>query len=296
MAGFSREVARRVFAEELRRSDLSFREGEDSHQYAPQYLLTPTGARCNRIFIVGTLTERDDIGGEAEYWRGRLVDPTGSILIYAGQYQPAAAQVLAGIEPPAFVAVVGKPSLYETEDGRKIVSIRAESVQPVDEATRNRWVMEAAQRTIFRLSLIRDACSEELSPGFQPGDAFSPQIPGSEDDAKRACHHYGTDIEEYRAMVKKALRSLDLSQTEPQPQEKPTVVRAKLPPTTGETASPSPPAETKTSPEIAGPLARQQPIPEHAANIRDQEKPRHKRSSKLVEEEEIPSFNFGKKG
>jgi len=62
-AGFSREVAKRIFAEELKSSNYSFRDGEDQHQYAPSYLLTPTGGKCNRVFTVGTLTEKDDIGG-----------------------------------------------------------------------------------------------------------------------------------------------------------------------------------------------------------------------------------------
>jgi len=70
MTGFSREVARRIFAEELKSSNYSFRDGEDQHQYAPSYLLTPTGAKCNRVFLVGTLIEKDDIGGDTEYWRG----------------------------------------------------------------------------------------------------------------------------------------------------------------------------------------------------------------------------------
>src|SRR5512136_3089275 len=125
MAGFSREVARRIFAEELRNSTLSFRDGDDQHQYAPQYLLTPTGARCNRVFLVGTLTEKDDIGGDTEYWKGRIVDPTGSILIYAGRYDPDAAHMMATIEPPAFVAVVGKPKIFQPEDGSVIVNVRA---------------------------------------------------------------------------------------------------------------------------------------------------------------------------
>ena len=151
MAGFSREVARRIYAEELKDSNYSFRDGEDPHQYAPQYLLTPTGAKCNRVFMVGALTEKDDIGGDTEYWRGRVVDPTGSILIYAGQYQPEAAQVLANMEVPAFVAVVGKPNLYQTEDGNIIISLRAESIQKVNEATRNQWVMDTARRTHERI-------------------------------------------------------------------------------------------------------------------------------------------------
>ncbi|MDD1737922.1 MAG: hypothetical protein LUP00_04100, partial [Methanothrix sp.] len=152
MTGFSREVARRIFAEELKSSNYSFRDGEDQHQYAPSYLLTPTGAKCNRVFLVGTLTEKDDIGGDTEYWRGRVVDPTGSILIYAGQYQPEAAQILAGLEAPCFVAVVGKPNLYQTDDGNIIISIRAESISRVDEFTRNQWILDTARRTMERLS------------------------------------------------------------------------------------------------------------------------------------------------
>ena len=155
MVGFSREVAKRIFAEELRNSNLSFRDGEDQHQYAPMYLLTPTGAKCNRVFIVGTLTERDDIGGDTEYWRGRIVDPTSSILVYAGQYQPEAAQKLASIEPPAYVAVVGKPNLYQTEDGNVMISLRAEAIQKVDEATRDRWILDTAGRTQERLKALK---------------------------------------------------------------------------------------------------------------------------------------------
>jgi RPA family protein len=206
MAGFSREVARRVFAEELKSSNYSFRDGEEQHQYAPQYLLTPTGARCNRVFLVGTLTERDDIGGDTEYWRGRMVDPTGSVLIYAGQYQPEAAQVLAGIEPPAFVAVVGKPNLYQTEDGSVIISVRAEAVQQVDEATRNQWILDTALRTQDRLKALRNAGPVPVSGGFSSADralASSPAL-----DSERALDHYHTDIEHYKQMVVRALTTL----------------------------------------------------------------------------------------
>lgn len=202
---YSREVARRVFLEELRRSDLSFREGDDS-QYAPQYLLTPTGARCNRVFVVGTLIDRDDIGEEVEYWRGRLADPTGSILIYAGQYQPEASRALAEIEIPAFVAVVGKPSVYETEDGKKITSIRAEAVQKVDLDTRNKWIVEAARRTLERLELMRGIDLPQ-STDFQPGTVYHPEATAVE-DCRKARGHYSTNIDEYRQMVLTALSAI----------------------------------------------------------------------------------------
>jgi len=211
--GFSREVAKRVFSEELKSSNYSFRDGEENNQYAPSYLLTPTGAKCNRVFMVGTLTEKDDIGSDTEYWRGRLVDPTGSILIYAGQYQPEAALILASMEPPEFVAVVGKPNLYQTEDGNIIISLRAESIQRVDKATNNLWVLDTAARTIERLAALKSVKPAEVSGDFSTADAMPAQT--RLEDGQRAIDHYHTEIEHFRQMALRTLISLaeDLSRS-----------------------------------------------------------------------------------
>lgn len=187
MAGFFREVARRLFAQELKESNLTSRD--ESDQYAPQYLLTPTGAKVNRIFLVGTLIEKEDIGSDSEYWRGRVSDPTGSFLVYAGQYQPEAAQFLAECELPAFVAVVGKSSTYTTDEGNVLTSIRPESIQAVDASTRDLWVLDTAKQTLDR---IKELEKEE------PGNP----------NAKLAKEHYAADPKIYRSMVFKALESL----------------------------------------------------------------------------------------
>ncbi len=205
---FSREVARRVFAGELRNSNLSFRiggdgQGDEQQQHAPLYLLTPTGAKCNRVFLAGTLTEKDDIGSDTEYWRGRVVDPTGSVLVYAGQYQLEAAQILAALEPPAFVAVVGKPSLYEAEDGRIILTVRAEAIQKVEEDVRDRWILETARLTIERLKALKATAGP--SSDFTTAEHA---VSSPDDVLLRARAHYQTDIEQYKEMVGKALSSL----------------------------------------------------------------------------------------
>ena len=184
MAGYVREVAQRIFAQEFRESSLTFKDGDDL--YSPQYLLTPTGAKVNRLFIVGTLTEKEDIGTDSEYWRGRVSDPTGSFLVYAGQYQPEAAQVLAECETPAFVAIVGKPSTYTTEQGEVLTSVRPESMHIVDGETRDIWVLDTAKRTLERISAL-----ESDNP-----------------DVLRAKEHYETDAGHYSDMVLQALRSL----------------------------------------------------------------------------------------
>ena len=208
MTGFSREVARRIYAEELKSSNYSFRDGEDQHQYAPSYLLTPTGAKCNRVFLVGTLIEKDDIGGDTEYWRGRMVDPTGSILIYAGQYQPEAAQILAGLETPCFVAVVGKPNLYQTDDGNIIISLRAESISQANESTRHQRILDTARRTRERLSDLSQVTTLPPSGDFATADRM-PSAPSSPAalDAERAMQHYHTEIDHFRQM---AIRSLSV--------------------------------------------------------------------------------------
>ena len=154
----TREVARRVFASEFNDAGYTFKESDDER--APVYLLLPTGASANRVFFVGTLTERDDVGEDSEYWRGRIVDPTGTFFVYAGQYQPEAASTLRALDPPAYVAVVGKPRTYETDDGEIRVSVRPESITTVDAAVRDRWVAETARQTIDRVAAFDDDGNE----------------------------------------------------------------------------------------------------------------------------------------
>jgi len=184
-SGYVREVAHRVFAAELKESNLQTKEGQDE-QYPKQYLITPTGAKCNRIFIVGTLTETENVGTDSDFWRGRIVDPTGAFYVTAGQYQPEAAQVLAKTAPPEFIAVIGKPTIFTTKDGNVLTSIRAESIHVVDAATRDRWVIETANLTAKRIARLQ----------------------GNEPDAVKAREHYSTDVEQYKAMVEMAVESM----------------------------------------------------------------------------------------
>ena len=146
---FEREPARRVFAGELRECRYQFREGDD--EKSPTFTLLPTGERCNRIFLVGTLTEKQRQGEQNIFYRGRVVDPTGTFFVMAGSYQPEAMQQLARIETPAFVAVVGKPIIYQTPDGAYLVSVRVESITVVDKDTRDLWVLDTAARTLDRI-------------------------------------------------------------------------------------------------------------------------------------------------
>jgi len=181
----TREVARRVFAAEFNDAAYTFKESDDDR--APVYSLLPTGQRANRVFVVGTLTETEDVGDDSEYWRGRIVDPTGTFFAYAGQYQPEATSVLRETETPAYVAVVGKPRSYETDEGEVNVSLRPESITVVGEETRNRWVVETAELTLDRI------------------EAFD----GADEYAAMAETQYEPDLSIYRDQVIAALEDLE---------------------------------------------------------------------------------------
>jgi RPA family protein len=183
--GFEREPARRVFAAELREARLQFKEGDD--EKSPSFVLLPTGERCNRIFICGEMTQKERRGEQNSFYTVRVLESTGTFFVNAGSYQPEAMQQIAKIEPPRYVAVVGKPSIRTTPEGSVFVSVRAESVTPVTEETYRCWVLDTANRTLDRL------------------DQFM-----MTDDSRKAKEFYNTDPAVYRQIVYDALVQLGI--------------------------------------------------------------------------------------
>ena len=184
-ATFEREPARRIFASEFRETRYQFKEDDD--EKSPNYVIFPTGIGSNRIFIVGTLTEKQRQGDQNIFYRGRVIDPTGTFFIMAGSYRPEAMQQLARIEAPAFVAVVGKPNLFVTQEGNCLVSVNAESITVVDRETRDLWVLDTARETLDRLDAL-----------------------GTTADSRKAQEEYGTQPEIYRKIVYDALSQVQM--------------------------------------------------------------------------------------
>ncbi len=184
-AGFEREPAIRVFASELRESRIQFKEGED--EKSPSYILLPTGERCNRIFLCGQMTQKDKKGEQNKFYTIRVQDPTGMFFINAGSYQPDAMQQIARIEPPVYVAVLGKPGIRTTADSSVFVSVRAESVTEIDLETYRCWVLDCAEKTLDRL------------------DAFD-----QTDDSRKAKEFYNTNIAIYRQIIQDALTQIEI--------------------------------------------------------------------------------------
>lgn len=176
-----REPARRVFAFELRNSTHELPCEDDK---SPKQILTPTGARCNRVFFVGALLEKEEVRPESGIWRIRVSDPTGVFVGYVGNYQPEALEALMKIEPPEMVAIVAKVRVFEGET-KKFVSIRPEEIAVVDRETRDWWVYETAKRTLERIEKME-------SNKDDPDVALAWQV-------------YNPDLKEYLDMVKYAV-------------------------------------------------------------------------------------------
>lgn len=201
----AREVAWRVFAHEYTNSTCVETKGGER---LPSYVITPLGAKVNRLFIVGTLTSTEDVGSEStQLIRARVADPTGVFYVYAGQYQPQVLQYLKRLEPPVFIAIVGKSRTFTPESGRIYVSVRPEVVKKVDAATRRYWILSACKSTKERLEAMREALQmdpptiEKLTAlGFNRNLASGVVL---------ATQHYSNiNLEEYYVKLLDALREL----------------------------------------------------------------------------------------
>jgi len=185
-----REVAHRLFAAEFEDADLSYSESDEER--APNYVVTPSGARVNRLLAVGVLTEVEQVSEDV--LRGRVVDPTGAFVLYAGQYQPDEQAFLERAEPPMFVAVTGKARTFQPDDADTVyTSVRPETISEVDADTRDRWTVDAAERTLDRVGTFAAAARMD-----ERGDALAAALGelGIDDSLAEgvplALDHYGT--------------------------------------------------------------------------------------------------------
>jgi len=127
-----REIARRMFAHEFNRSTYKI---QDEGEKSPVYVLSPLGLRCNRIFIVGALLEKEEVRADSGIWRIRISDPTGVFSGFIGRYQPEALESLLEIDPPELVAITAKVRVFEGE--RTMVFIRPENISTVTSDVRD---------------------------------------------------------------------------------------------------------------------------------------------------------------
>ncbi|WP_400260573.1 RPA family protein [Candidatus Methanomassiliicoccus intestinalis] len=198
----SREVAWRVFATEYNASTLDIKgDGER----APGYVITPLGAKINRLLVVGVLTDKQNVGTDTEpMWRAMLSDGTDRYYVYAGKFSPEAMQVLANLQTPSVVAIVGKCRTYTPQGGNMYVSLRPEKIVETTEELRDYWIIETAKSTLKRIEQTEEAL-EMVSPSKEDllSHGFSPVMA---EGISMAIEHYGkVDTNRYRGMLLEVL-------------------------------------------------------------------------------------------
>jgi RPA family protein len=218
-----REVAWRLFASEYNDADL---EAEGSGERPPSYIVTPLGAKVNRVFVVGVITDVENVGTDGQpMWRARVSDPTGTFHVYAGQYQPEAAAALSKLKPPVFGAIVGKSRIYSPQPGTTYTSIRPETIKAVDETVRDFWILEACRSLRKRLDAMAEA--QKMDPVTKEGLVKIGVKEAIADGIVRAMEHYGrVDLSRYTAMLAEGLRYLLPEYREPRAPGEPVVEMA----------------------------------------------------------------------
>ncbi len=179
------EPAERVFAQDFTAARYTVESGDGRKG---SYVVTPTGAWCRRIFIVGALTERR---GSGDTMQARIADPTGTFRISTGWQNPDAGETLGYIEPPAFVAVTGRATL--TGSGpRAYATVDAEALSVVNRTVRDLWVQKTAGASLDRLIALDGALAG-----------------GGDGRAATALRLYGTTADDIRDMVMKVRTALE---------------------------------------------------------------------------------------
>jgi len=196
-----REPAWRIFAAEYNESNHVI---ESTGEKKPRYVLTPLGAKVNRLFIVGVLTDVEEIGAEGIRRRARVSDPTGMHVVYAEAFEPEVASILADMDVPSYIAVVGKARIYEPEENVLYVSARAEMAKEVDEKTRDHWIMEACRGTLMRINAMKDAMSMNAATSKQLRElGYPPMVAEGVSEALKV--YKDVDLEGYEMMVRDAI-------------------------------------------------------------------------------------------
>ncbi|MCI4372120.1 MAG: hypothetical protein L3K02_00525 [Thermoplasmata archaeon] len=162
-----------MVAQEL---ESSLEEERGAGERSASYVVSPFGARMNRVLIAGTLSPAEPIGRDPAqpFWRSRLSDPTGAVAVTAGSFQPRAMDQLRSSSAPRSAIVVGKVNLYKGRDGTAYLSVRAEAVRTVGETEERAALADAVRQTLDRLDLI-----ERLSqhPALSPETLASHGVP-----------------------------------------------------------------------------------------------------------------------
>ncbi len=198
-----RETAWRVSAREL----AACREEErGTGERAATYVLSPYGARMNRVLLAGTLSAAEPLGRDQPptFWRAHLADPLGRVAVTAGSFQPRAMAQLRAAPPGRPALVVGKLQLYRGGAAEPAVSVRAEGIRSVPEAEERAALADIVRQSLDRLDLLERL---ENEPAVADDALRADGYPRRWIASARACRrrYPGADRASYRAALRAAI-------------------------------------------------------------------------------------------
>ncbi|MBE0517066.1 MAG: hypothetical protein IBX41_06720 [Methanophagales archaeon] len=176
----------RMFFDEFLMSDFFVQED------GMPFLVTPTGAKCNRLFGVGEVREVEKRG---KIFRVTINDSTASLNIYTNKGIERGRIINANEdEKGTFITFLGTVRLREGVGTGKRAIILAEEVRAAEERERNGWILNTAWRTIERIELLRSKKQDSMHV----------------DTAilKEALEHYAIDDDKLDALARTAINAV----------------------------------------------------------------------------------------
>ncbi|MDD5502404.1 MAG: hypothetical protein PHH26_02945 [Candidatus Thermoplasmatota archaeon] len=204
----SRETAWRAFAGEYKDSDF---EEKGEGEMAPSYVITPLGAKLNRIFIVGTLmeVEKRENDVKATFWDG-----TDTVSLYANKYNQEAMDSLLKLKTPCYASVLARVRTFSPEEGKIFITVKPDQIREATLEERDYWMLSAAEQTLYRIEAFSEASKME-PPNNEKMDALGYASEISDGIIKALEHYNSQDIPRYREMVAGAIASIAGGEKEP---------------------------------------------------------------------------------
>jgi len=159
MSKFIREPVWRIFIEELKNTNMSFKD--EGVENSPKYVITPLGGKVNRVFIVGYVEDKTP----AEKFNGYFInikDVTGKLRIVASDKMPGILTAVKNMTSGDYVAILGraKTKEYVSEDfndKRTYTDIYTENIKVVNEDYKRKWVLDAYRSAKMRYEMMLEA-------------------------------------------------------------------------------------------------------------------------------------------
>jgi RPA family protein len=177
----------RVFFDEFLKSDFIVQEN------GMTVLVTPTCARCDRLFGVGEVKEVETRGNIA---RIKLTDLTASLTTYTNKSIHVGGVKTNTEEKKTFLAFLGNVHVREGAGKRNILLV--EEVGTVEERVRNGWILTTAWRTMERIELLRSTISSKKEE-----NVFSDKV-----ILKEALEHYAINNDKLDALASTAINAV----------------------------------------------------------------------------------------